>query len=114
MDKLKNKYLTCKDCRREFVHTIVDQRKFKQNGWQDPIRRRYCRRQKKILNMALKDNLSIGNEIKFSEICDTCGRQFYTKFQRKEGENLNCDDCWAEVKYGKKRRVGQGQGNFKN
>jgi len=113
IEGLKDKWLYCKDCKRKFIHTVEDQKKFGQKGWADPVRCRYCRRQKKILNIALKDNVNIGDEVKFSEVCDKCGRQFYTKFRRKEGENLFCDDCFAEIKHGDVTWV-QGESSQKN
>lgn len=100
-DILKEKLLICKDCKRKFIFPIEEQKKFGQKGWGNPVRCRYCRRQKKILNLALKDGVPIGEEVQFSEICDKCSRKFYTKFRRKPGELVYCDDDWAEIKYGK-------------
>lgn len=99
-ETLKDKFLICKDCKRKFIFTIQEQKDFGQKGWKDPIRCRYCRRQKKILNIALKDGVSIADEVRFSEVCAQCNRSFYTRFKRKPGEKVYCDDCWAEIKYG--------------
>ena len=97
MEILENKWLVCKDCKRKFVFTVEDQKYFGQKGWDDPIRCDYCRRQKKLLN--LRDDIKLAEEMKFSEVCDKCGRQFYTKFRRKQGERIYCDDCFKEIKF---------------
>lgn len=97
---LKDKSLICKDCRRKFIFTVKEQKDYGQKGWVDPVRCRVCRRMKKILRLALEDGVSVGDEIKFSEICDKCGRKFYTTIKRRPGVNLYCDDCWAEIKRG--------------
>lgn len=99
MEELKDKICVCKDCHRKFMFTVKEQKDFGQKGWADPVRCKYCRRQKSILNLILKDGISIGDEIRFSEICDKCGRSFYTNIKRKIGVNLYCDDCWVEIKY---------------
>ena len=96
-NNLKDKILICKDCKRKFVFTVQDQKYFGQKGFADPIRCLYCRRQKRILE--LKDKMGIAEQIRFSEVCDKCGRPFYTKFQRKPGEKIYCDDCWKEIKW---------------
>ena len=96
-EELRNKIIVCKDCKRKFPFTIEDQKYFGQKGYPDPIRCLYCRRQKRILN--LRDGVGIADEIKFSEVCDKCGRSFYTKFKRKPGERIYCDDCWKEIKF---------------
>jgi len=31
-------------------------------------------------------------------VCDECGRKFYTKYKRKSGEKVYCDDCWVGIK----------------
>jgi hypothetical protein len=100
-ENLKDKILVCKDCKRKFTFTIKEQMDYGQRGWADPVRCRYCRRQKKILNLALKDGVNMSDEVQFSEVCDKCGRPFYTKIKRRSGVNLYCDDCWAEIKYAK-------------
>ena len=97
---LKDKILTCKDCHRKFIFTVKEQMDFGQKGWADPVRCKYCRRQKKIL-LALQDGTKITEEVQFSEVCDKCKRSFYTKIKRKSGVNLYCDDCWSEIKYAK-------------
>lgn len=102
--ELKPIYLTCTDCKRRFIFTAEERKKFGFKGWADPIRCKYCRRQKKLLNLALKDNQDITDEIKFNEVCDDCGRPFYSKFSKKPGEKIYCDDCWAEIKYGENRK----------
>ena len=96
MEELKDKLLTCKDCRRKFVFDIEEQKFFGQKGWPDPIRCKVCRREKNLLR--LKDKVAVKDAIKFREICDKCGRKFYTKFKRKPGEKVYCDDCWKEIK----------------
>ena len=99
-NKLEPRYLICQDCKRKFVFTAKEQKKFGFNGWDDPIRCKYCRRLKKIRNLALKDKQDINAEIKFNEVCDKCRRQFYSKFKRRLGEKAYCDDCYAEIKHG--------------
>ena len=99
MEELKDKTCICKDCHKKFVFVVQEQKYFGQKGYADPIRCKYCRRQKSIVDLALKDGVSIGEQISFSEICDKCGRKFYTYIRRREGVNLYCDDCWAEIKY---------------
>jgi len=96
---LKDRVLVCKDCHRKFVFIVKEQKYFGQKGWSAPVRCKYCRRQKSILDLVLKDGVSIGDEIRFSEICDKCSRTFFTNIKRKEGVNLYCDDCWVEIKY---------------
>lgn len=100
MAKLEPKWLTCQDCGRKFLYTVKEQKKFGAKSWKPPIRCKYCRRQKKLLNLALKDNQDISDEIKFQEICDKCGRQFYSKFRKKPNEKIYCDDCYTEIKHG--------------
>lgn len=107
-ENLEDKILTCKDCKRKFIFTVKEQKDYGQKGWQDPVRCRYCRRQKKILNLALQDGVKISDEVQFSEVCSKCGRAFYTKIKKKQGFNLYCDDCWAEIKYAKNRKKEQG------
>ncbi len=107
-ENIKEKILTCKDCHRKFIFTIKEQKDYGQKDWADPVRCRYCRRQKKILNLALKDGVNISDEVKFLEVCDKCNRAFYIKIKRRPGINLYCDDCWAEIKYAKTGKKGQG------
>ena len=98
---IQEKLLVCKDCHRKFTFTTKEQKDFGQKGWAAPVRCRYCRRQKSILNLVLKDGVPMSDEIKFSEVCDKCSRPFYTKVKRRSGINLYCDDCWAEIKMAK-------------
>jgi hypothetical protein len=97
---LKDKTLICKDCRRKFTFTVKEQMDWGQKGWSDPVRCKYCQRQKAI-RLALLDGVKVSDEIRFSEICDKCHRSFYTKIKRKMGFNLYCDDCWNEIKRAK-------------
>jgi len=97
MEELKDKLLTCKDCKTKFVFTVKEQEFFGQKVWNDPIRCEVCRERKKIVK-ALKDGVSIKDQVKFSEICDKCGRQFYTKFKRRKNEKIYCFDCWKVIK----------------
>lgn len=101
MEELKDKELVCKDCHRKFKFTVKDQKDFGQKGWTDPVRCKYCRRMKKVLNLALKEGIQISDEIQFKEICDKCQRPFFTKIKRRTGINLYCDDCWDEIKHAK-------------
>lgn len=102
MDKtIQDKWLICKDCHRKFVFTVAEQKNFGQKGYPDPVRCKYCQRQKKILNLALKDGVNMADEVRFSEACDKCNRSFYTKIKRRTGINLYCDDCWNEIKRAK-------------
>jgi NAD-dependent SIR2 family protein deacetylase len=101
MEELKDKICVCKDCHRKFPFTVREQKIFGQRGWADPVRCHYCQRQKKVLNLILRDGVNVSEEIKSSEICDKCGRSFFSKIQRKSGVNLYCDDCWLEIKTGK-------------
>jgi ssDNA-binding Zn-finger/Zn-ribbon topoisomerase 1 len=105
---VKDKILICKDCHRKFVFTAKKQEEFGLRGWADPVRCLYCQRQKKILTLALKDGVNIGDEVQFKEICDKCGRAFFTKIKRRKGTNLYCDDCWVEIKYAKPRQEDPG------
>ena len=41
---MKNEILTCKDCHKDFVYYVREQRRFLSNGWEDPIRCPHCRR----------------------------------------------------------------------
>jgi len=97
-EDIKDKILVCKDCKRKFVFTVREQGFFGQKGWRDPVRCRVCRRMKKILSLALEESVPISDEIQFSEVCDECGRKFYTKYKRKSGEKVYCDDCWVGIK----------------
>ena len=106
-NNLQDKNLVCKDCKRHFIFTVKEQMDFGQKGWNDPVRCRYCRRQKKILNLVLDDKTPISDEVSSTEVCDKCRRPFYTKIKRKHGINLYCDDCWAEIKYGKTGEKGE-------
>lgn len=109
-EKLKDKFLICKDCKRKFLFSVREQKQFGQRGWPDPVRCKVDRRMKKILNLALEENVSITDEVQFSETCDKCDRSFLTRIKRKPGINLYCDDCWEEIKRGniKDRQKGQG------
>jgi len=98
---LKVKKLTCKDCGRSFPFTVEDQKKYGLKGYSDPIRCEVCRRQKKILKLAIEDKVPIHELVKFEERCYKCGRKFYTNFKGKLGENVYCDDCFKQIKYGK-------------
>ena len=100
-NNLADKWLVCKDCHRKFVFAVKEQKDYGQKGWADPVRCLYCRRQKKILNLVIADGVKISDEIQFSEVCDKCGRSFYTKIKRRTGINLYCDDCWNEIKRAK-------------
>jgi len=93
---IKDKILTCRDCGRKFTFTVGEQKFFGQKGWRDPFRCRVCSRQKKILK--LRDKVKVEEAVRFSEICDKCGRQFYTEFKRKQGEKVYCFDCWKLIK----------------
>ena len=95
---LKNKKLVCKDCGRGFIFTVKDQKAYGFKGWKDPIRCKVCQRHKKVIKLAIEDNIPITELVKFEEICDKCHRKFFTNFKRKEGEKLYCDDCWVEIK----------------
>ena len=103
-DKLKDKYLICKDCKRKFIYTIGEQKWVGQHGYKDPTRCRACRRIKKVLKLALEEGVSIKDNITFKEVCDKCGRAFYTTLKRKSGEKIYCDDCWTEIKYAQNRK----------
>jgi len=98
---LTDKKLVCKECGRSFLFSVSEQKKFGQRGWPDPVRCRVCRHMKKILELALEENVPISAEVQFSEVCDKCGRRFLTSIKRKQGINLYCDDCWEEIKRGK-------------
>jgi hypothetical protein len=118
VEELKNKLLICKDCKRKFIFTIDQQKFYGQKGYKDPIRCEVCRRHKKILKQSLKDGISISENVLFEEICDMCGRKFFTKFKRRN-ENIFCDDCWTilkktNIKYGNKKIGEKGQGMDKN
>jgi len=95
---LKNKKLVCKDCGRGFIFTVKDQKAYGFKGWKDPIRCKVCQRHKKVIKLAIEDNVPITELVKFEEICDKCHRKFFTNFKRKPGEKLYCDDCWVEIK----------------
>ena len=95
---LKDRLLICKDCHRRFIFAVKEQMDWGAKGWADPVRCRYCRRMKSIRTVALKDNVRIGDEVRFSEECAKCHRSFLTKKRKQTGINLYCDDCWAEIK----------------
>jgi len=99
-ENIEDKFLICKDCKRKFLFSIREQKQFGQKGWANPVRCKVCRRMKKILNLALEENVSISDEVQFSEVCDKCNRKFYTRIKRKTGINIYCDDCWEEIKRG--------------
>ena len=107
-EDLGDRILICKDCHRKFIFTVNEQKSFGYKGWGDPVRCRYCRRQKRILDLVLNDGGKISEEIRHLAVCDKCGRAFYTKIERMEGVNLYCDDCWAEIKYAKNRKESRG------
>ena len=98
MSELKDKVLVCKDCKHKFTFTVEQQKNFGQRGWADPVRCKVCQNMKKILRRSLEDGVPINAQIKFSEVCDKCGRKFFTVIKRKQGMNLYCDDCWLEIK----------------
>ena len=96
-EKLKDKLLICKDCKRKFIFDVRDQKFFGQKDWKDPIRCLVCRDRKRIAK-SLKDEVPIKDRIRFSEICEKCKGKFYTKFRRREGEKMYCPDCWKIIK----------------
>ena len=101
---IQEKVLICKDCHRKFKFTVTEQKNFGQRGWADPVRCKYCQRQKKVANnlaVEVRDGVKISEGIQFSEVCDKCHRPFYSKLKRKTGFNLYCDDCWNEIKKSK-------------
>lgn len=44
---MENKVLRCQDCYTQFVFTAIQQQKYADNGWADPIRCPRCRDRKK-------------------------------------------------------------------
>lgn len=45
---MKDKTIVCKDCGKEFVHTVRDQEFYKEKGYEnDPVRCRDCRNKRK-------------------------------------------------------------------
>lgn len=105
-ETLKDKVLVCKDCKKKFVFTVGEQKFFGLRGFKDPIRCKECRKHKKLINLALKENVPISDKLKFSDICDKCGKRFYTIIKRKKDENLYCQDCWTKIKFGRSERQG--------
>lgn len=105
-NRLKDKSLICQDCGREFVFPVKEQKFYGQKGWKDPIRCKVCRREKKILELALKEDVPINDQVKFLEVCDRCGRKFYSKFKRKKGKPFYCDDCYTEIMQNGKKDTG--------
>ncbi len=48
MEELKDKVIVCKDCGKEFIHSVRDQEFYKKmNFTQEPIRCKECRDKKK-------------------------------------------------------------------
>jgi hypothetical protein len=97
-DRLRPKVLVCQDCGRKFIFSVQEQKKFGFRGWKDPIRCRACQIHKKILDLAITEKIPISEQIQFVEICDQCGRRFFTKYKRKPGEKVYCEDCFRELK----------------
>ena len=96
--EMKVETLICKDCGGTFISDIEEQKRYAAEGWQLPVRCKKCRRLKKILNLALKEKMSISEEVEFPEICDGCHQKFFSKRPRNPGENIYCDDCWIKIK----------------
>lgn len=60
---MKDKTIVCKDCGKEFIHTVRDQEFYKEKGYEnDPVRCRDCRNKRKAeknsYNKNEKNNLS--------------------------------------------------------
>ena len=104
-ENLEDKLIRCKDCKKKFIFTVKEQQFFGLRGWKDPIRCLECRKHKKLIRISLEEGVSISDKLKFSEICDDCGKRFYTTIRRK-GQNIYCQDCWTKIKYGKPKRQG--------
>lgn len=44
---MKNQKIICKDCNKEFIFTIGEQKFYKEKGFETPVRCKDCRRSKK-------------------------------------------------------------------
>jgi len=104
---LVDKLLICKDCKRKFNFLIGEQEFYGQKGYPDPVRCQECRNQKKMIRLRLEEGVPIAEKIKFSEVCDKCGRKFFTMIKRKKNMNLYCADCWKVIKFGNVNKSGK-------
>ena len=78
---ITDKILICKDCHRKFYFTVKEQKDYGQKGWEDPVRCLYCRRQKKILNLALKDGVNMSDEVRFQKVATNAVGLFTPKLK---------------------------------
>ena len=67
-------HISCKNCQKEFVHSIGAQQHYEENGWELPIRCVDCRAVKRMAPFAIncKDchtdfNFSVGSQIHFKQ-----------------------------------------------
>jgi len=98
MGKIKDKKLTCQDCKKIFTFTIWEQEFFKQKGWAEPIRCPLCRQRRKILKKALEDGISISDQGVHEATCAKCGVKFFSTLSIRKNEKEYCPECWKEIK----------------
>ena len=98
VEELKDKVLTCKDCRKQFTFTIWEQKMFGQKGWATPVRCPVCRQRRRILRTALEDGVSISDQGVHEATCAKCGRKYFSTLEVKKNENEYCPECWKEIK----------------
>jgi hypothetical protein len=68
-------HISCKNCQKEFIHSIGAQQHYEENGWELPVRCVDCRAVKKMAPFAIncKDchtdfNFSVGSQIHFKQV----------------------------------------------
>jgi len=98
IEELKDKALICKDCRKDFVFTIWEQKLFGQRGWASPTRCPICRQRRRILRTALEDGISISDQGVHEATCAKCETKFLSVLEIKQNEKEYCALCWKEIK----------------
>lgn len=96
--------IKCRDCGREFVFTVAEQREFASLGreW-PPSRCADCRAARKARQAAQGIDVSAprsskqGREL-FPAICAECGAQTQVPFQPRTDKPVYCSACFSRVR----------------
>lgn len=98
IEELKDQKFICKDCHKDSLFTVWEQKLFGQRGWAKPVRCSTCRQKRKILKAMLEDGISISDQGVHKAECAKCGTEFFSTLEIKQNEKEYCPDCWKEIK----------------